>query len=164
MKFFTPDLYLRFNSRDRDVVEKAHEEWEEAIVGYQRHLAAISARLTPSTRAIAETLCLHDAEYLGLAVSRIPDSSSSLATLWTRQGAASRLLIYILAAESLIQQASENWPYSDQDVHWLYDEFDVSEQGIAQHEVLLSDGRVLRFQFHEVQQIEHSIRAPSAVA
>lgn len=163
MKYFTPELYLRFNSRDRKIVEKAHAQWEEALVKYRQHLAHIAPRLTPSTRNIAETLCLHDAEYLGLSLPQFERPDNSLAVLSTRREATSVLLVYVLAEEPLIQQVSQKWPYSQEAVHWLYDEFDLSD-GVQQHEVLLSNGCVLTLRFYEMQQIRHDIHTPSAVA
>jgi len=34
MQFFTPELYLRFNSRDDAVAMAAEAEWEKAITSY----------------------------------------------------------------------------------------------------------------------------------
>jgi hypothetical protein len=39
-------------------------------------------------------------------------------------------------------------------VHWLYDEFDVEPNGNLSHEILLSDGRSILFQFKDVQLIK----------
>ncbi|MEX1095128.1 MAG: hypothetical protein WED34_03715 [Planctomycetales bacterium] len=164
MKHFTPELYVRINSRNRKVVDAAHEEWEASIDDYKQHLRDISSRLTPSTRQLAESLCLHDASYLGVALPQFPSADNSLAILWTRREETFVVLVYVLAEEPLIQEVKVNWPFSKENVHWLYDEFDVDQNGIQQHEILLSNGRLITLRFHEMQQIQHEIHAPSAVA
>src|SRR5438552_446105 len=93
MKYFTPELYLRFNSRDPAEVAKAHDNWEDALEGYREHLRRISSEMTANVRETAESLCLHDADYLGMAVVPLPDQGGSLATLLTRHGTASVFLI-----------------------------------------------------------------------
>ena len=45
MLFFTPELYLRFNSRDTETALAADAEWEAAIVRYHEHLATLSDKM-----------------------------------------------------------------------------------------------------------------------
>ena len=153
MKYFTPELYLRFNARDRAVVARAHEEWESAIEKYQKHLAQIRPRLRPNLRRLAKTLCLHDASYLGLGRPKIPRLHHSLAVLAAQKNSTVYLLVYMLAQEPHVHEPKGNWPFSKKDVHWLYDEFDVERNGNLRHEVLLSDGRRITFQFKDMQLI-----------
>lgn len=154
MKYFTPKLYLRFNSKDRTVVAKAHEEWETAIEKYQKHLDRIRPQLSPNVRKLAKTLCLHDAIYLGLGRPRIPRLHHSIAVLATRKDATVYLLVYMLAKEPDVREFKDHWPFSKKDVHWLYDEFDISTHGNLLHEVLLSDGKSILFEFKDVQLIK----------
>src|SRR5579884_3214898 len=63
MRFFTPDLYERFNSPDDGEADRAQEEWEKALQAYRRHLDEFRDRMPSSVRKLAE-LCLHDAEVL----------------------------------------------------------------------------------------------------
>lgn len=163
MKYFTPDLYLQFGAKARRDVLKAHDAWEDATESYKQHLERIGPKLTANARRVAETLCLHDADYLGMAVLPTPDTHKSLAVLLTRQDPAQMFLVYYLAEEPLIQAAEREWPYSKQQVHWLYDEFDVSDDGLQQHEILLSNGHVTKLRFYEMQVLDHKIHEPALV-
>jgi hypothetical protein len=157
MKYFTPKLYLRFNSAEPTVVGRAHEDWETALEKYQKHLNEIASRLTPSVRRLAKTLCLHDAAYLGLGRPKIPGLHHSIAVLATRKNATAFLLVYMLAKEPKFREVGEQWPFSKKTVHWLYDEFDIDSDGNQQHEVLLSNGKSITFQFKDVQLIKDHV-------
>ncbi|MBW3542779.1 MAG: hypothetical protein KY476_21160 [Planctomycetes bacterium] len=164
MRFFTPDLYLQLNARDDKTAEDTHQQWETAIVQYRIHLTRIGARLSPSTRKIAESLCLHDARYLGMSLPQLPTAENSLAIVSTRHETKLVVLIYALVEDPLIQEVERKWPCSADDVRWLYDEFDFDERGAQQHEVLLSNGRVITLRFHEMQHFNLLLPASSAVA
>lgn len=151
MKYFTPELYLRFNSKDRSVVSKAHTEWEAAIEDYRNHLGTIGPQLVPNVRKLAKSLCLHDAHYLGLRHPRIPHLHHPIAVLASQNEATIFLLVYTLAKEPQIHEAKANWRFSKKQVHWLYDEFDIDSQGNQQHEVLLSNGKIITLRFRDVQ-------------
>lgn len=64
MKFFTPELYSRYNSPDLDVAEAAESEWDAAAAAYQEHFQAIVDRLGSQTRTFFSTSCFHDSEVL----------------------------------------------------------------------------------------------------
>src|SRR5947209_7763016 len=66
MRFFTPELYLRYNSPDDAEADRAEKDWETAIRDYKKHLHALSKDMSDRVRDLAETLCLHDAELLSL--------------------------------------------------------------------------------------------------
>jgi len=46
MHYFTPELYLRYNSEEDDVADAADAEWEAALKGYRAHLDVLAGRLT----------------------------------------------------------------------------------------------------------------------
>lgn len=164
MKYFTPDLYLRFNSRERREMEQAHEEWETAIKRYGEHLDGIGSKMTESVRELARELRLHDACYLGLSLMPSLDTEAYLGVLMTKQKATYHFLVYLLAQEPLIQEVEQPWPFSKAEVHWLYDEFSLDADGRQQHEVLLSDGRVIKLNFHDLQLFKHEFGGRLAVA
>ncbi|HEV3006666.1 MAG TPA: hypothetical protein VGX78_19505 [Pirellulales bacterium] len=164
MKYFTPELYLRFNSRDRAEVANAHEEWEGAMQAYRRHLRDIGPRMNDNVREFADSLCLHDGEYLGMAVVPLPDNGSSVAMLLIRQDVARVLLVYFLTEQPLTEEVKQRWPFSKERVHWLYDEFDVGDSGAQQHEMLLSNGRIVTLRFHKMQVMRLDIDERVAVA
>ena len=66
MQFFTPDLYVRFNSDDDDVANRADADSEDALRAYQSRIDSIKDRLTDQAVQL-DTLCLHDAELLSAA-------------------------------------------------------------------------------------------------
>ena len=61
MRFFTPELYLRFNSNDEVEADRAHVEWENVTQKYQKHLHKIHDQLPAQAWQLTE-LSLHDAE------------------------------------------------------------------------------------------------------
>lgn len=164
MNYFTPELYRRFSSSNRADVVQAHDDWEHAIEAYRRHLEEVGPKMTANVRSLAETLCLHDADYLGMAVLPTPDAGKPLAVLLTRQNASRVFLIYFLAEQPLTHQVDSDWPFSKEHVHWLYDEFDVDEAGRQRHEVLLSNGQIVTLRFHEMQVVQHNVEEPVFVS
>ncbi len=161
MKFFTPELYLDFNSRDRKKVLSAHDKWEHALEAYGAHLRRIGPRLPSRVRELANSLCLHDAEfedYLLPTVDRRP-----LAILMLRHESESIYLVYMLAKKPQTKKTKRPWPFSQQPVLWLYDEFDIDVDGFPQHEILLSDGRMLTFRFTDLQSLHKPLPQKVAV-
>ena len=69
-----------------------------------------------------------------------------------RQADQDVFLFYVLVEEPLIQEATQSWPTQHEEVHWLYDEFDVVKE-VQQHEILLSNGRILTFRLREMQVV-----------
>lgn len=72
MRFFTPDLYLRFNSSDDEIADLANDDWEKALGAYEAQLSRIQDKLSEQPRKLAE-LSLHDYELLGWDDSMQPD-------------------------------------------------------------------------------------------
>ena len=163
MKYFTPELYLRFASANRREVVAAHEDGERAIESYKRHLEKIGPQMTANSRRLAETLCLHDADYLGMAIVPTPETGKPCALLLLRQDLLRIFLLYYLAEQPLVETVDREWPYSKQQVHWLYDEFDVAEDGTPRHEILLSNGQIMTLRFHELELMQHTIEEPALV-
>lgn len=149
MRFFTPELYLRFNSSNDEVADRANEEWETALVEYRKHLDQIWDQIPDDGKQLAE-LCLHDAELL--------DPKQSVKPLFFRPAIVILPLIQDGHLVTVIYKLSEtvrehpplsNWPFSRLRTHWLYDEIDIDgkQRGPFVHRVLLSDGRVLEIPF-----------------
>jgi hypothetical protein len=178
MRFFTPDLYVRFNSQDDTVADRANDEWEQAIEHYERHLATFKDRMPSQIRKLTE-LSLHDAEVLA-RVEEIQPSESPMfldipipfaVPLWTALAIVSvkddrkiRSLIYCLWDRIRTHSFEEGWAFSKEREHWLYDELDaVSMQrgpflyGAFLHRILLSTGIVLEIPFTSVVIHEFSL-------
>ena len=64
MEFFTPELYLQFNSPDQETAYRADQTWENAIQDYNRHLDTFRDAMPSGVKELAEKLCLHDAEFI----------------------------------------------------------------------------------------------------
>lgn len=162
MRFFTPELYVRFNSSDDSIADRANDEWEDALRRYQEHLNKIWDRLPSHVRSVSE-LCLHDAEVLAfqkeiqvpaalLDTTRSGPAWSVMAMLGLKQGDAIWTLLYFLADRVREYPAPADWPFSKQKKHWLYDEIDLAP-GFAHvflHRVLYSDGSVVEIPFGSV--------------
>jgi hypothetical protein len=165
MKFFTPELYINFNSSDDEVADRANEEWETATREYRSHLDGLRDQMPDQVRKLAG-LCLHDAELLAVEEPIEPLFPSPFerfppwfcfAILSVKQSDEIVSLIYVLWDRVRRQQPKGKWPFSRLRTHWLYDEVDVAPiyRGMFLHRVLLSDGTVLEIPF--VSALIHSI-------
>lgn len=171
MQFFTPELYLRFNSPDDHQADRAEIEWDQAMDRYQEHLKKIYAKLPLAAQQLCET-CLHDAELLKYEESAQPDFSSrtsAKSSTWSVAAALSfqlddRLycLFYLLWDHLREHSAPGDWPFSGEHRHLLYDEVDVASgsRGRFFHRILLSDGVVMEIPF--VSVLFHSFPLPES--
>ena len=167
MKFFTPELLIRFNSSDDAMADRADEDWETAIRDYRRHLDELSDQMSAQLKKLAG-LCLHDAELLAVDEPMgpfFPVPSAFLDPHWpgfltwagfailsVKQGDEIITLIYLLSDHIHRHASIETWPFSTARKHWLYDEIDVDPMhpGMFIHRVLMSNGTVLEIPFFSV--------------
>jgi hypothetical protein len=178
MRFFTPDLYIRFNSPDDAVADRANDEWERSIEQYDRHLATFRDRLPSQVRKLTE-LPLHDAEIVTRveeiqvggqqALFEIPFPFAvpvwtAIAIVTVKNEGTIRSLIYSLWDRIRTHSFEEGWTFSKDREHWLYDELDVVSQRAGQlfpggflHRILLSTGIVLEIPFSSVIIHEFSL-------
>jgi hypothetical protein len=173
MRFFTPDLYLSYNSSNDEDADLADEEWEEALRDYRSHLASFSNEMNPRVKELAEIACLHDAELLSLQED-IPEpfltplSPFPVATISLRQGSRIFVLIYTLWGKLVQYPSPKGWPFSKGRSHWLYDEIDLERRQprLYWHRVLFSDGRVIGVPFVDaiVQSFSEDHPEPSIVS
>jgi hypothetical protein len=168
MKFFTPDLYLRFNSADDAVADAANEDWEEALAAYRSHLERIYDGLPTQLRKLTE-LDLHDREllsfekaipFMGFSSAR-PNGQSGWSTMAILSlGRTEEIVTLVYTLSDQIRETPKNaeWPFSRVKPHWLYDEIDRDAgrdlSGHRQvryvHRILLSDGQTLEIPFFSV--------------
>ena len=165
MRFFTPELLMRLNSKDGEVVDRAMQTWEEAIVAYNQSLPHVLSELPPQSRAIA-TLSLHDWK---LVMIKSPSGAtpglrhhSMFLALEFRNDLA--VISYALTDKLRRIDSPEDWSLAgNKSVYWLYDELDLNgvSPGTFVHSILFSDGTTLVIPFSalEVAQIkpEHSV-------
>jgi hypothetical protein len=161
MRFFTPELYLRFNSNDDAIADQADHDWEVATAAYQNQLKQIRSQLPGDVAKLAE-LCLHDAELLKYehspAINRWPET----VILALQQGQTMTTATYLVTARPLEIPAPTNWPIGRTPVQWLYDEVAVSEN-VFEHRILFSDGHVLVIPFQSVILHTFAIHLPEPI-
>lgn len=166
LKFFTRDLYMRFNSIDEQEANEADEAWETAIREYQAHLASLAKRMPADVERLA-SLCLHDAELIhqdDLFLTRLSDSGSAGVQVREKDDLWQVYLISYSLFEDVREAAPPaNWPYPNPPIQWMYDEVDVSEGRRKRfiHRIMLSDGRVVVVPFTHVDVQVLSIRPAS---
>jgi hypothetical protein len=169
MKFFTQELFIRFNSPDDEVADRADEDWEAAIREYRDYLDGFRDQMPTQVKKLA-SLSLHDARVLALEEPiepffSVPSLNSPLwygcAILSVKQGNEIVSLIYSLWDRMCKHPSEIPWPFSKQQTYWLYDEVDVAptRHGLFVHRVLLSDGTVIEIRFASVLIHTISLRA-----
>ena len=160
MRFFTPELYVRFNSSNDEEADRADEAWETAIQQYHRHLNDIWDRLPSPVRKLTE-LCLHDSELLvcGLEMEPFPPSPaepffavprwSAVAVLSLQHDERITTLFYNLWDRVREFPPSKDWEFSKERKYWMYDEVDMvgNQRGLFVHRVLFSNGSVMEIPF-----------------
>jgi hypothetical protein len=152
MRFFTPELFVRFNSSADAEADHANQEWEASIQAYRYHLAGILDRMPPQVKKLSE-LCLHDAELLAREPLDQPippfPFQPRFEILSLKRGDEIVSLIYLLWESVQACQPPKSWPFSRARTHWLFDEVDVdpSSPGEFFHRILFSDGSVVQIPF-----------------
>lgn len=159
MKYFTPDLFIAFNSSDRGIAKVASTQWDKAVAAYDKHLRSIRRKLP---RQLTD-LCLHDAEFIEFEEVS-PNSRHAVAHLVLRNAGEIIFLSYFLLEKPSIAQPLEDAVFSPLAVQWLYDEIDCHGARDFSHEILLSDGRVFRFRFEHLSILTAVASAPEPVA
>lgn len=162
MKFFTPDLYLRFNSQNDDEADQANAEWEAALRGYEQRIATLDG----SARELT-SLNLHDAEILLEEQRTLTIEGTRLSRLelvLRRDDGEIFCLYYVLSADVVKTSPPAAWPFSSMPRLWLYDEADSKPDSNNEysHRILLSDGTVMAIPFHSVTVQRRSLRAVAA--
>lgn len=169
MRFFTPELYVQFNSSDNEAADRADQTWEKALQEYQRHLDAIRHEMPSQVQKVAE-LCPHDAEVLGFErdlptfwhpFGQFRPFCHATAILSLTRGGTILFLIYMLGDSVREHAVKADWPFSKLRKHWLYDEVDVvgCPEKMFLHRILFSDGSVVEIPF--VSVIVSSVPLPA---
>jgi len=93
-----------------------------------------------------------------------PHLQHPIAVLAIQTEATTYLLVYTLAKKPEIHATKPHWRFSKKQVRWLYDEFDIDSRGNQQHEVLLSNGKIIKLRFRDVQLMTDKCDADLDVA
>jgi hypothetical protein len=160
MKFFTPELLVRFRSADDDIADQANKEWERAIERYRRRFQRIRYRLPESLRVFDREQCLHDAEVFGPAWLPLPPLrverrvvvliAQQINTMLPETQHTLAILEYSVATDPVIEKPVSDESFRESPApQWEYDEIDLIEPSLFSHEILFSDGRVVKMLFHD---------------
>jgi hypothetical protein len=164
MKFFTAQLFADLNSNDDEVVEQAEEQWEAARKEYHAHFRRVEKRLPTSLVRLCRMVSLHDSRVQGSA-SRAwvvyengERGQGSRAIVSVRLEHADFDLFYLDPPEpTRLTRPVDSPVFHEENVIWLYDEVDCLKGGIFSHEILFSNGNVLRVTFQDFKYIERPI-------
>jgi hypothetical protein len=150
MHYFTPDLVMRLNSPDGDIVDAATADWESAIAAYQKRLRSIRRRLPEVSRQVAN-LSLHDWDVIAVKApeAKRGEGLGPSAIVAARQNNDLVVICYTPIQKVKVIDAPTAWPVSKGRVQWLYDELDAKSETSKSlvHRVLLSDGTTLVIPF-----------------
>jgi hypothetical protein len=170
MKFFTLDLYRRFNSSDVDEAIRADADWEDATARYKAELQVYRDDLPPGAKKLAEEIDLHDAQILGIGSEYL---ATGFPSFWIPFGPppslqipypivsqmAAELIITLRVADEISIILYSLWNQMDPPVfrdrhaadrvYWLYDEIvpDRARSRHFWHNILLSDESTLEIPF-----------------
>jgi hypothetical protein len=157
MKYFTPELCVRGNSNDPDEVDRAEVEWEDALKRYEKHYKKIEKRLPPELRKFDSEQCLHDAYFDGPVIERpfalpwspkyVMIAARQINTLVPEFVNTVAVLFYTITEDPVIETPVDSAVFNKAKPIWLYEEVDAIEPGLFLHEILVSDGRVIKIRF-----------------
>lgn len=162
MKYLTPELYVQINQAKDDQVERLYEQWNAAGANARAHLQQVKDKLPPKMQQFCETLCLHDAEVVGVDVSGgMNGTRTPVAIISVRQDNELIWLVYDLYDEPTISTpvASGVFVSEADQRQWLYDEIDVLDEPKCRHEIFLNTGEVIDLVFFQFEMFTH--RSPS---
>ncbi len=166
MKYFTPEFYLRGQSRDHAVLAEVEQEWDQAGDRYVAYLRTIEDRIPRGIRFLHDNYHLHDA--LVLSMGRQGDTFVVVLRLeWPPLDMQSELVLftYDLTGEPVIdREALPPEHRCETEVEWMYDEVELveGERPTFLHSILLGNGWEVRLPFRDVraQQFRPLIPAP----
>ncbi len=174
MKYFTPELFVQGNSDDPDDVDFVEAAWENAIERYTQRFEAIKPQLPENLRRFEAEQCLHDADVLSPAWNPPGSANGSCGevifvaqqvnTLYPEFQNTLAILKYAAVAEPTVAIPVVSEVFKDVQPNWLYDEIDVVEPGVFSHEVLLSNGQVVKILFRDFEdQIAELVRPEKTI-
>jgi hypothetical protein len=143
MKYFTPKLYRLGNTESSDVYDDFDLVWDEKIREYRKYLRSIKSQTPADMMRLGSKICLHDGEIVGVTKSSI--------SVWLNE------VLYSIEfdLDPSGPQPKHGPPISghpfDTTGHcWLYDELELISPGVFQFEILISNGKILRFRCRDV--------------
>ncbi len=146
-----PERYLALQHAEPEAMNAADTAWEDAVEQYDAFLRSIVPELPEAVRNLLDGFYLHDARVL--SIGRRDDAF--LISLQLDVPPRDLLTItYTLAATPEINKKAFAPPGGEHAPLWLYEEIEVirePEKRFFAHDVLLSNGWVMRIPFSDVQ-------------
>ncbi len=112
--------------------------WDGRIREYHKYLKSIKSQTPTEVMRLASKISLHDGEIVGITKSRV--------TVWLDE------VLYSIefdldtsAPQPRHLPTIAGHPFDTKGRFWLYDELELISPGLFQFEILLSNGRILRF-------------------
>jgi hypothetical protein len=150
MKYFTPELYLKYATASFDEAEAVERQWEQAEASYRRELTHIRGQLPKALRRLAK-MSFKDGILFNLL------ESAAEAVLWIRQGPLLVVLHYSLL-EPVQKTKTIASPFlAEEQPRWLYDEVQLAGKDCFAHEILFSSGFILRFVFNSLHLLAEEV-------
>jgi hypothetical protein len=149
VRFFTPQLYVRSQSEEEDVLNETEQLWQDAVQRYDAQLQALLPVVPGGVRELFGNYHLHDADVL--AFGQQGDCFFMLVQLDPPYR--TLILTYTLTEPAWIDRSALPPQYTSPHPEWLYDEVDVVQKdpAIFEHAILLSNGYELRLHFRDLQ-------------
>lgn len=149
MKYFTPELYVRGNSRDASVVHGIERDWERAIKRSRRRWNKIKAAFPRGVRRFEDAgICLHDAELRHMA----QEGTRFVMVLEMERPARNLVILtFALIGEPEINTTALPAHLRSQRSIWLYEEFDLDRDKRCCFEVVLTNGWTVKLRFRDFQ-------------
>jgi hypothetical protein len=151
MKYFTPDLIQRINSGDEDVEDAADNEWERALVRYERRWQKIRAAFPETVQRFNDDrICLHDAQLVSMG----QQGNTFIMVLHPEPPAQTTVVLtFTLDAEPVIDTAAVPGRPQGNWVDWEYEEWNRDRRGRCTFEVLLGNGWLVKLYFRDFRYL-----------
>jgi hypothetical protein len=174
MKYFTPEMWLGFNSRDRKTAYRYIKGFDSRLAAYERQLRKPLAKLNPSAARFFKRHCLlHDCTLARFEIGDRIDDLAGDADLhrtaplqaMVRMFVKSRDRAFVYSLKYLgVSRATLNFPgqielfrtgehpnFGD----WGYDELTLSPEGKRRHEILFASGSAISIEFENIHVKKH---------
>jgi hypothetical protein len=151
MKYFTPELLSHLQSADDDLFEKAHDDWERAIVRSERRWKNIRAAFPAAVQRFNDdSVCLHDADLLSIGQER-----DRLVIVVQPEPPARTLVVltFTLDGEPVIDPTALPGREGVTRPSWMYEEWDLDRQKRCLFEVLFTNGWSVKLRFRDFQYL-----------
>jgi hypothetical protein len=174
MKYFTPEMWLGFNSRDRKTANKYIKGFDLRLAAYEKQVKKPLAKLRMSAAGFFKRPCLlHDCTLARFEIGDRIDNLAGVADLhrtaplqaMVRMFVKSEDCAFIYSLKYLgVRRVTLNFPgqielfrigehpnFGD----WGYDELTLNREGKLRHEILFASGSSISVEFEDIRIKKH---------